>query len=333
MEMFSSRSTEHLAFVSRQLARLLESQPLPAAFKKLEDASPVEYAGDIEYLRQLLEGENPERRRLGPDPYRAIQKLLPPVGDSRETLFREFVAYIRQSRIVFETYWSGVIGLIWYLAAVASVALVVSVIFANSVIPSFDDMFTQFGSGLPAFTEIIFSLGYTGIPAFAALLAATVAIVVFCVWLFHRRIQQMAPLPRWPRWVPILGRIAETYNFGLFLNYTRILRSCGVESQTAVDKAAAITNQSARLSLDALSDSPSSHGQFPALTELGIATRLGQFDAEVSHQCEQHLGELTLALVETRDRFSVILKLALYLFIGTLVVAMYLPIFKMGTVV
>jgi len=333
MEMFSSRSTEHLAFVSRQLARLLESKPLPSALKELKDASPGEYTEDIEYLQQLLDGATTGQRRLQPDPYRAIQKLLPAVGDSRETLFREFVAYIRQSRIVFETYWAGVIGLIWYLAAVASVALVVALIFANSVIPSFDGMFTEFGARLPEFTEFVFALSGAGVPAFAALLAVTVAIVVFCVWLFHRRIQQMAPLPRWPKWAPILGRIAETYNFGLFLNYARILRTCGVEPQRAVNEAAALTNQAAALPFDTSGEGPSSHEQFPALTELGVAARLGQFDAEISHQCEQHLGELTLALVNTRDRFSVVLKLALYLFVGGLVVAMYLPIFKLGSVI
>jgi len=331
--MFSSQPTEHLHFASRQLARLLETSPLPSALQQLSDASPDEYSEDIDYLRRLLDGSEGQQQRKDNNPYRVIQKLLPAVGSSSETLFREFVAYVQQSRIVFETYWAGVMGLISYLSAIALVALMVAVLFANSVIPAFQDMFVQFGSELPEFTRVVFAFGNAGLPAFALLLAAAVALVVFFVRLFHRRIQTMSPLPRWPKWTPVVGEMARTYNFGLFLNYARILRQCGVEPQRAVTDAATLTHQDASLSLDTLKSGVHSREQFPALTELGIATRLGHFDAELSHQCEQHLNTLTLALSNTRDRFSVFLKLALYLLIGALVVAMYLPIFKMGSVI
>ncbi len=329
--MFSSKSTEQLAFVSRQLSQLLERSPLPAALQTLSDASPNHYSRDIEYLRRLLEGS--AERRPGKDPYHAIQKLLPAVGNSRDTLFREFVAYVRQSRIVFETYSAGVVSLVGYLAAIASVAFVVAMIFAIYVIPTFEEMFAEHRANLPEFTQLVFALGGAGVPVFASLLALTVIAVVLFVRLFHQRIQQMKPLPRWPRWAPMLGRIAETYNFGLFLNYARILGSCGVEPDRAVAEAAALTNQPDTLSLDGLRNKASSREQLPALTELSVATRLGHFDAEVSHQCEQHVGELTLALVETRDRVSAVLKVALYVFVGGLVVAMYLPIFRMGSVI
>lgn len=331
--MFSSKSTENLAFVSRQLAYLMEERPVDEALDRLSDASPEEYASDVAYFKGLLEGSEEPKPGLGPNPYNALLKLLPSATSARDTLFREFVAYVQQSKIIFETYWAGVIGLIWYLAAVSAVALVVGFVFSTSVVPSFGAMFNDFGEALPDYTQAVFNFGNVGIPTFAVVLALTVGLVVYFVSLFHKRIQQMAPLPRWPKWAPILGRIAETYNLGLFLNYANILRRCGVDATVAVADAATASNQSEDLSLDSLTNSVRAHRQSHALTELGIAARLGNLDAELSHQCEQHVSNLTLALVEARDRFSLVLKIVLYLFVAALVVAMYLPIFKMGSVV
>ena len=331
--MFSSKSTENLAFISRQLAQLMQENSAKEALERLSAASPAEFSSDITYFEALLDRSGESRPRLGPNPYDAIVKLLPSVDSAGDTLFREFVAYVQQSRIVFETYWAGVVGLIWYLAAVSAVAIGVGVVFSMFVVPAFSEMFGSLGHSLPDYTQAVFDLGGAGIPTFAVILALTAGFVVYCVALFHRRIQQMAPLPRWPKWAPILGRIAETYNLGLFLNYANILRKCGVDARVAIADAAAASNLSVDVSLDTLTNDVRAHRQSQVLTELGIAARIGNLDAELSHQCDQHVGNLTLALVETRDRFSLVLKIALYLFVAALVVAMYLPIFKIGSVV
>lgn len=331
--MFSSKSTDNLAFVSRQLSNLLDEDQLEPALQKLAEASPPEYSRDIEYMRSILAGDVESGPKLGPNPYKAIARLLPSVSGPKNTLFRDFVSYVQQSKVVFETYWAGVVGLIWYLAAVSAVALVVAIVFGTSVIPSFNSMFSQFGAPLPKFTEMVFAFGGVGVPLFAIVLALVVGFIVFVVALFHRRIQQLSPLPRWPTWAPIIGKIAEAYNLGLFLNYTRILRGSGVEARQAVADAASAANQPQELTYDQLGGSETSFAQLPVLTELGVAARLGNFDAEIAHQCDQHIGNMSLVLVEARDRFSLILKIALYLFVATLVVAMYLPIFKMGSVI
>lgn len=331
--MFNSKSTDHLGFVSRQLSSLLADEQLEPALQRLAEASPPQYSQDIEYLRGLLAGSSEGGPSLGPNPYRAMAALLPSVSGQKNTFFREFVAYVQQSKVVFETYWAGVVGLVWYLAAVSAVALVVATVFGTFVIPSFESMFSQFGAPLPELTQAVFAFGGLGIPLFAFVLALVVGLVVFFVAQFHRRIQQLSPLPRWPSWAPIVGKIAESFNLGLFLNYTRILRECDVDPEQAVANAASAANQPEGLTFDALGNGDGNFAQLPVLTELGIAAKLGNFDAEIIHQCDEHIGNMALALVEARDRFSLILKIALYLFVATLVVAMYLPIFKMGSVI
>ncbi len=331
--MLSSRTTDNLAFVSRQLAALSSDQSLESALDRLKDASPEEYASDVDYLRELLAGEEAERAGPGRSPYRAIARFLPLVGEQKNILFRAFVDFVRQSKVIFETYWVGILGLMLYVSAVATMAIIVALVFWTSVIPSFAGMFTEFGSSMPGFTRIVFAYGGAGIPIVAIVLVVLVLLVLFFVSLFHRRIQMLSPLPRWPAWAPIVGRIAEVYNLGLFLNYTRILRESGVDPERAVADAAAASNQPEGVSFAGLKENPGGPANLMALTELGVAAKLGNFDAELEHQCDQHTANLSLALVEVRNRFSLLLKTTLFLFVAVLVVAMYLPIFKMGSVV
>ncbi len=331
--MFSSKATQNMAFVSRQLSGLMKDHSLDESLSRLSEASPDEYKADVAYLESLLQEKDDAKPTLGPNPYDAIAKLLPSVSDARDTLFLEFEQYIQQSKIVFQTYWAGIIGLTWYLAAVSGVALSIGLLFSELLMPSLSEMTSSFGAEMPGYTRALFDFADTGMPTFAVVLLGSVAVVVFFVTQFHRRIQQMAPLPRWPRWAPVIGRVAETYNLGLFLNYTNILRRSGLAAREAVSVAANATNQSADLTLDALENSADVHQQSRSLAELGIAARLGTLDSELTHQCEQHVGQLTVVLVEARDRFSLVLKIALYVFVAALVIAMYLPIFQMGSVV
>ena len=331
--MFASKSTDHLAFVSRQLSHLLSDEELEPALQRLVDASPQQYARDVEYLRNLLSGSAELGPSLGPNPYPTLAQLLPAVGRSKNGFFRHFVEYVQQSKVVFQTYWVGVVGMIWYLAALAAVALGIAIIFGAMVYPSFDTLFAEFGGVMPDLTSTMFDLSVAGIPIVAVALAVVVGLVVWFVVLFHGRIQRLAPLPRWPAWTPVVGRIAESYNLGLFLNFADMLVKSDVEASRAVAEAARAANLPADLSFESLAAANGDFGEDPVLTELGVAAKLGYFEDEVAFQCDQHIGRMSLALVEARDRFSLILKFVLYLFVAGLVVAMYLPIFKMGSVI
>ncbi len=331
--MFASKTTEHLAFMSRQLAHLLASNEAEAALQRLADASPERYEKEIGYLRRLFTNTETPERALGPNPYRMLAKLMPAVPESKNDFFRGFVDYLRQSRVVFETYWAGVVGLTWYLAALSLVVIVITLIFGLSVVPSFEGMFAEHYEQLPALTQTVFKFGGSGFPLVGILLALIVALVVWFVAMFHRRIQQIEPLPRWPSWVPMIGRVAEYYNLGLFLNFCRLLMDCKLTPGQAVTLAAKASNQPDTLSIDSLHGETGDFSDLPILAELAIAEKLGNFRAEINHQCEEHIGKMSLILIQVRDQFSLVLKLLLYVFVGTLVVAMYLPIFKMGSVI
>jgi len=331
--MFSSKVTTNFAFVSRQLSNLLEDDNFEAAFKRLSEESGPHYQADIESLKALLTDSESAAPELGPNPYHALASMMTEVQGSKNKLFQKFVDYVQQNKVVFETYWTGVIGLMFYLAALSAIAVVVSVVFTTAIIPSFGTMFDQHGAQLPEFTQRVFGFSALGLPVLVVLLLAVVGLSAWFVSAFHRRIQRFEPLPRWPTWVPLAGKITATYNFGLFINFANMLVQCGVSAKRAIAVAAAHSNQPAELEHDRLIDSGKPFGDMPAVEELAIAARLGHIDKELDHQCEQHVARLATTLVDVRERFSIILKIALYLFVAVLIVAMYLPIFKMGTVI
>ncbi len=329
--MINPKPSQTLEFVGRQLSELLSDRSVEEALDDLSNASPDDYEPDIQFFETLLtdSAEPPTKKRAGA--FVSLGRLLPAAAGNRATLFREFVAYITQSKIIFSTYWSGVVSLISYLAAVSVVALVVGVMYTLSVIDAFEAVFTDFGADLPEATQIMFAVTSVGLPYFAVILAILVAAISLFALLFHRRIQTLTPLPRVPAWLPIAAKVTQSYNYGLFLNYARMLINSGVEPQRAFTEAASASNQD--ISIDALSTNPDYRGATPSLTQLGIAVRLGRPKPEVDYQCEQFVSEITHVLVTARNQMSLILKIALYWFVASLVIAMYLPIFNLGAIV
>ncbi|MEO0972694.1 MAG: hypothetical protein AAFX85_06320, partial [Pseudomonadota bacterium] len=148
-------------------------------------------------------------------------------------------------------------------------------------------------------------------------------------WVFYRRSQQLRPMPHLPPWIPGAARLCRTYNHGLLLNFARLLCESGLGGEDALARAAPLSGQrpdeKAPLgALDADDDS---------VAQLAIAERLGTVGTELRAQCEEHVGRLSMALLSTRERVSLVLKIALFLYVGTLTVAMYLPIFKSSSVI
>ena len=330
--MFSSKLTSNLAFVSRQISELSKRTSLDSAFQQLSDASDGVYDADIDRLRGLVGGKTPEDSGLGPSPFDTLAMLLPTPGADRDILFRGVVAYVQRSKVLFETYWAGLVGLAWYIGHVFVVAAIVGFIFVKFVLPSFYSAVADIYSSLPAFSLFVFEVGGRGIAILLLAMAVFFGATLYFMVLFHRRIQSLAPLPKWPSWLPFVGSVSETYNLGLFLNFAHLLCESGVKTDVAIGEAARVSAQPDSLTLSALKE-PGAYAHSKPLTELGIAARLDQAPVELAHQCDEHASTLALALIKSRDRMSLLLKLVLFVFVGLLVIAMYLPIFKMGSVV
>lgn len=330
--MFESRATRNLFFVSRQLASVAKKASLEQAFETVEDATPTRYAGDIERCRELLLGDGGAAQPLGLHPLTSLSGLIRAFPEKREPIFAGFVDYIDQSRAVFQSFWVGIVGLFVYLVFLTAVALIVTAVYSAYVYPTFQSNALGWGARLPPFTLAV--LGTFNIGPFAALLVFFIILAGAAVGAItvYRRIQQLRALPSVPHWVPVAGPLVDCFNLDLFMNFTRILREADVSPSECVSVAAALTGLDVAAQLDGLALVRTGRTSDVSLNELGIAERLGGFDRELSIQCDQHVAELISTLSRIRDRVALFLKVVLFSIVSLLVTAMYLPIFKMGSV-
>ncbi len=331
--MFTAKYADRLGFVSRQLAGQLPARDLETALKTLEQTLPQEYAADVQTLRSVLKtgGEAVGSRYLGP--WHALRRMIAAVPDKRAELFARFHEYLGQNQVLISTYWAGVVSIFSYLAAISSVALVVAYIFATKVIPSFAEFFGSFRAELPFLTRAVFEIGSATILIGGLVLLAVVAAAGWATLTLNSRIRYLEPLPNWPGWVPLISGVSESYNNGLFINIARILRESGAPIDDAIDIASLAANKPHGFTLDGIVANPEELPDNSVLHELAYAKKLGTFDSELQFQCDRHLEQMTFVLANARDRIALLVKTVLFVFVATLVVAMYLPIFKMGSVI
>ncbi|MEO0424485.1 MAG: hypothetical protein AAF184_19260 [Pseudomonadota bacterium] len=328
--MFSSKAPDHLAFLTRHLAAAAEQHGLDGALQRLAEAAPERYAQDVERLKQLLGEEPVQDSTVGLSPYETLAALLRQAPEHRERLLSGFVDYVQQSRAVYETFLTGIIGFLWYVAIVSVVALVTTITYGMFVFPQVAGLLQSVQQSPPLLAEVMFQRG--GAPILIATLLAALAIAAMGTLTFYRRIQQMKPMPQLPAWVPGAARLCRTYNQGLLLNFARLLNQSGVAGTQALDQAALLSRHRRQVEDPAFTSTPSNTDD-EWRHQLAVAERLGTIETELSAQCEEHSGTLSMALLAVRERLSLILKLILFTYVGLLVISMYQPIFQSSSVI
>ena len=313
--MYSHRSIEHLTFLCRQLAEIADDGDERASLARLKEAAQGRYTSAFADLEKLLQSDA-DHGFSHHHPFRLLARLTQEVPRRRITLLRGYVEFLRQSRMVYATYWKGAMGVFSYLATLAVILMVVSFIFGFWSMPSFAQLFEEFGAELPRLTATVFSLGGVGLTGLAGLVLAIILLIAVFATSTIRRMKRLDLLPAWPSWVPLFGGVATDYNQIVMLNLARLLIRAEVPQNEAVRIAAQATDQSETLS-----------------PELALAARVGNLGNELEVQCNERLETLALGLVGERDRFALVLKLAIYLLVAVLIIAMYLPIFRLGSVI
>ncbi|MEL7310445.1 MAG: hypothetical protein AAFN07_02935 [Pseudomonadota bacterium] len=331
--MSDNRTPDHLSFLARQLEQLTADRPMADAIQKMKLELPEAYLPDLERLESIVVHNNPPAKSLGGSAlmaYTPLAALLP--EDERTRLFPKVAQFAADQRTLFSTYWAGLVSQLWYFGWLIATGLTLAGIMSAFVISAFEDLFAGFGSQLPALTRAVYRMDGLWFGALLIGAAVLTIIAIANIIQFSQRIGTLAPARDWHRWIPGFAPSVAAYNMSLFLNFTRILRDCGVDERDAITTGA----QMSRIDVQPLlgqSEVTGDHDVLPNVTELAIAQSLGTFDAELESQCDLYPATLATALTRTRDTFSWSLRLIAYIIVGILVVASYLPIFQMGSVV
>jgi type IV pilus assembly protein PilC len=235
---------------------------------------------------------------------------------------------------------------LFYPATVIVIAVVVVAIIMWFVIPAFKQVFTSFGADLPWLTNVIVNISDWFVKFWYIVAVVPVVAFIVIAYLWKRFPAFKHGVDRLSLKLPVLGEVLEKAAVARWTRTLATMFAAGVplvDSLTSVGGAAGNqvfleatkkiqTNVSTGTALTvAMEDS----GVFPnmALQMTRIGEETGALDSMLSKVADFYEREVDDAVSALSSLIEPIMIVFLGVVIGTIVVAMYLPIFKLGAVV
>ena len=233
-----------------------------------------------------------------------------------------------------------------YPIAVVTVAIVVTGVLLVKVVPTFAETFKGFGADLPAFTLFVL-----GISEFVQQWWLFIAVaLVLAIWGYFQAIVRSSNfrgrVDSIALKLPIIGTIVHDAVVARFSRTLATTFAAGVPLVEALDSTAgaagnAIYAQGIRQIRDDVTSGTSLHlatrgtGLFPAmlLQMTAIGEESGSLDEMLGKVADQYEAQVDNAVDSLSSLMEPIIMSILGVLVGGLMIAMYLPIFMLGTVV
>ncbi len=233
-----------------------------------------------------------------------------------------------------------------YPTAVIIVAVIVSVILLVKVVPTFEKLFNGFGARLPAFTEMVIHISdylqKDGV--FVGIVVA--AVIAGLIELKKRSTTFVALLDRLVLKLPIVGKLtfmavvarycrtlATTFAAGVPL--IEALESCAGASGNTLYRDAILRVRDDVATGQQLAFSMRLTNLFPAmaLQMVSIGEESGKLDDMLDKVASYYEAEVDNMVDGLTALMEPLIMAVLGVLVGGLIIAMYLPIFQMGSVV
>ena len=235
---------------------------------------------------------------------------------------------------------------LFYPISVIVVAIVVVWVIMVWVIPAFKTVFTNFGANLPAPTLMVIAIS-DFVVAWWWLIAGIVAGAVIAFLVLHRRSAAFRFLiDRLSLKIPIVGAIVEKATIARWTRTLATMFAAGVPLVESLDAVAGASGnavyaagtrkiQTEVATGTSLTNSMHNTGLFPqmVLQMTQIGEESGSLDGMLSKVADFYEREVDDAVAALSSLLEPIIIVFLGIVIGGLVVAMYLPIFKLGAVI
>jgi len=235
---------------------------------------------------------------------------------------------------------------LFYPAAVLGVAVIVTVILLIFVIPEFESLFQGFGADLPTFTQMVINLSRWLQSNGWMLLVFTVA-AVFTFTYFYKRSRPMRQfIDRSSLQVPVIGPILQKAAVARFARTLATMFGAGVPLVEAMKSVAGATGnivyQDATLKIrDEISTgmrlqrAMENTGLFPNMVVqmIAVGEESGSLDEMAAKVADFYEADVDAAVDGLSSLLEPLIMVILGVLVGGLVIAMYLPIFKLGAVV
>ncbi|WP_045225534.1 type II secretion system F family protein [Methyloterricola oryzae] len=338
-----------IAVFSRQLATMLSAGvPLVQAFDIVgrghENPSMQELLMSI---KADIEGGSPLAEALGKHPlyFDELFCNLVHAGEMAgvlETLLHKIADYKEKT----ESLKGKIKKALTYPTAVLVVAVIVTAILLVFVVPQFEDLFKGFGADLPAFTQMVVSMSRF-LRDYWYIIAGILIVAGFVLANLKRRsLAFNHGLDRLILKIPVIGEIMRKAAIARFARTLATMSAAGVPLVEALQSVAGATgNIVYGTAVLQMRDEVSTGHQlqmtmrqtnlFPnmVIQMVAIGEESGSIDSMLSKVADFFEEEVDNAVDSLSSLLEPMIMAFLGVVVGGLVIAMYLPIFKLGSVV
>ena len=234
----------------------------------------------------------------------------------------------------------------FYPMSIIVVAFLITTVIMIFVIPAFKELFSSFGADLPTPTLVVMAIS----DYFVKYWYAIFGIIGFVLWFFFytwKRSQKMqAFMDRLMLKLPVLGPVIEKATIARWARTLSTMFAAGVPLVEALDSVAGAAGNYVYYEATKQIQSEISTGTsltvamqntkvFPSmvLQMVAIGEESGALDNMLNKVADFFEGEVDDAVEALSSLMEPVIMVVLGTLIGGLVIAMYLPIFKMGQAV
>lgn len=234
----------------------------------------------------------------------------------------------------------------FYPAAVLAVAVIVSCILLIFVIPQFETVFKNFGADLPAFTQMLVNMSRFMVSYWWMVFGIFIAVIVGIVMLYKRSERFAHLVGRVMLKIPVIGEILRQSAIARFARTLGVTFRAGVPLVEALDSVANATGSVVyndavkRIREDVavghqLQLAMKQTSLFPNMVTqmVAIGEEAGALDKMLFKIAEFYETEVNNAVDALSSLLEPMIMVIIGVVVGSMVVGMYLPIFKLGAVV
>jgi len=235
---------------------------------------------------------------------------------------------------------------LFYPAAVIVVAFIVTAILMIFVIPQFESMFKNFGAELPALTQMVINISQIFQEYWWLMLGIVVGSIVSIGYTYKRSEKMQHTLDRTLLRAPVVGEIVKKATIARYARTLGTMFAAGVPLVESLDSVAgAAGNRVYYEGIMAIKNevTTGTHlrvamertGLFPNMVVqmVAIGEESGELDKMLGKVADFYEAEVDDAVEAMSSLIEPFIMAFLGVVIGGLVIAMYLPIFKMASTV
>ncbi|RLA91433.1 MAG: type II secretion system F family protein [Deltaproteobacteria bacterium] len=259
-------------------------------------------------------------------------------GGLLDTILNRLATYIEKVEALKKKIKSALV----YPAIIVSVAVIVVAVLMIFVIPVFDEMFREAGQELPAFTKLVVNLSkfFKGNILFIGIV---LIIIVILFRRFYKTEKGRMMIDSLLLKLPVFGILFKKVAVARFTRTLGTLISSGVPildglnivAKTAGNKTIETAIINARSNIaegQTIADPLERSGVFPLMVTqmIAVGESTGALDAMLQKIADFYEEEVDVAVGTLTSLLEPFLMVFLGVVVGGIVVAMYLPIFKMA---